>query len=39
LIAFKKLTIINPEHADGLKKYAQVLEDPKCRNQSIENAI
>jgi len=33
------LSKIAPEHPEGLKKYAQVLEDPKCRNQNIDLAI
>ena len=39
LIAYDHLTQINPEFADGLRKYAEVLEDPHCRNQDIDLAI
>jgi hypothetical protein len=33
------LTKISPQHPEGLRKYAEVLEDPKCRNQDIDLAI
>lgn len=33
------LSEIAPSHPEGLKKYAEVLEDPKCRNQNIDLAI
>lgn len=39
LTAYEMLSKIAPEHPEGLKKYAQVLEDPKCRNQNIDEAI
>lgn len=39
LTAYEMLSKIAPEHPEGLKKYAEVLEDPKCRNQNIDEAI
>jgi hypothetical protein len=33
------LSVIAPKHPEGLKKYAEVLKDPKCRNQNIDLAI
>lgn len=39
LIAYQHLVNINSEYADGLRKYAEVLEDPRCRNQNIDLAI
>lgn len=38
LIAYHWLTTYNPEYAEGLQKYAQVLESP-CRNQNIDLAL
>ena len=39
MIAYENLTIINPDSTNGLRKYAEVLEDPRCRNQNIDRAI
>lgn len=39
LIAYQKLAEIAPEFADGLRKYAEVLEDPHGKNQNIDLAI
>lgn len=39
LIAYHVLAEISPEYPDGLRKYAEVLEDPRCRNQNIDLAI
>lgn len=39
LIAYQKLAEIAPGFADGLRKYAEVLEDPHSRNQNIDLAI
>eukprot|EP00355_Strombidium_rassoulzadegani_P004797 CAMPEP_0168625328 /NCGR_PEP_ID=MMETSP0449_2-20121227/9936_1 /TAXON_ID=1082188 /ORGANISM="Strombidium rassoulzadegani, Strain ras09" /LENGTH=99 /DNA_ID=CAMNT_0008667041 /DNA_START=62 /DNA_END=358 /DNA_ORIENTATION=- len=40
LVAYQVLaTKIDPDYAEGLKKYAEVLEDPHCRNQNIDLAI
>jgi tetratricopeptide (TPR) repeat protein len=39
LIAYKMLATIDPEYPEGLKKYAEVLEDPRCRDQNIDRAI
>lgn len=39
LTAYDMLSKIAPNHPEGLKKYAQVLEDPKCRDQNIDEAI
>ena len=39
LIAYQFLAKINPGYAEGLRKYAEVLEDPRCRNQNIDKAI
>ena len=32
LIAYAHLCGLNPEYAEGLRKYAEVLEDPHCAN-------
>ena len=32
LIAYQQLVKISPNCADCQRKYAEVLEDPKCRN-------
>lgn len=39
LIAYQQLTLIDGNYAEGLRKYAEVLEDPRCRNQNIDKAI
>ena len=39
LIAYEQLAVISPDYAEGLKKYASVLENPRCNNQSIDRAI
>ena len=39
LIAYEQLAIISPDYAEGLKKYASVLENPRCNNQNIDKAI
>ena len=39
LIAYRKLAEISPQFADGLRKYAEVLEDPHGKNQNIDLAI
>ena len=39
LVAYQMLSVIAPKHPEGLKKYAEVLKDPKCRNQNIDLAI
>ena len=39
LVAYQYLVNFSPEYPDGLRKYAEVLEDPHCRNQNIDLAI
>ena len=39
LIAYRIVSTIAPEYPEGLRKYAEVLKDPKCLNQDIEKAI
>ena len=39
MVAYQMLSVIAPKHPEGLKKYAEVLKDPKCRNQNIDLAI
>ena len=39
MIAFRFVSVIAPEQPEGLRKYAEVLKDPKCMNQDIEKAI
>jgi hypothetical protein len=33
------LAEIAPKYPEGLKKFAEVLKDPKCMSQDIEKAI
>jgi len=33
------LSRVAPNHPEGLKKLAEVLEDPQCANQNIDMAI
>jgi len=39
MTAYELLSRIAPKHPEGLKKYAEVLEDPSSRNQNIDLAI
>lgn len=40
MIAFQQLaTVIDHDYPEGLKKYAEVLENQNCRNQNIDLAI
>lgn len=39
LVAYQYLVNFSPQYPDGLRKYAEVLEDPHCRNQNIDLAI
>lgn len=39
LIAYRIVSDIAPQYPEGLRKFAEVLKDPKCLNQDIERAI